>query len=89
MLDFSIKLNLQLFLRKSILFILAVTSTNGSRTPIGFTTLTSLTVYLPTGDPNADYTIQLSAEIRDIYGAIASWNISTVSVRMFISIYLV
>ncbi len=71
------------------MFILAVTSANASRTPIGFTTLTSLTVYLPTGDPNADYTIQLSAEIRDIYGAITSYDILTVSVRMFISIYLV
>ncbi|CAF4776011.1 unnamed protein product, partial [Rotaria sp. Silwood2] len=56
------------------------TSTGSTRIPIGFTTLSNVALYLPIGDPNTNYVLQLMAEIRDIYGAIASFNLPTVAV---------
>jgi hypothetical protein len=64
-----------------ICLILAYTSTNGSQITIGFTTLSTLQVYLPSGNQNNNYAVQLLAEIRDNYGAISTYNLSTVIVR--------
>ncbi len=75
--------------RWSKLFILAYTSTNSSRIPIGFTTLTSIEIYLPMGDANNNYALQLTVEIRDIYGATTSFNFSMINVRLLISLGLV
>ncbi|CAF4570593.1 unnamed protein product [Rotaria sp. Silwood1] len=58
----------------------AYTSTNNIQIPIGFTTLTNVALYLPIGDSNANYALQLTAEIRDTYGAITSFTLPTVAV---------
>ncbi|CAF3507643.1 unnamed protein product [Rotaria sordida] len=58
----------------------AYTSTSTTRILIGFTTLANVAFYLPIGDPNANYALQLTAEIRDVYGAINSYNFSTLTV---------
>ncbi|UJR27333.1 hypothetical protein I4U23_008626 [Adineta vaga] len=55
-------------------------STNATRTSIGFTTLNTMDVYLSAGNQNASYVVQIVAEVRDIYGAIASYNLSTITV---------
>jgi hypothetical protein len=64
--------------------ILVSTSANTSQTLIAFTTLTTISVYLPMGDPNANYAISLSAQIQDIYGAVTSFNFSTITVYLFL-----
>ncbi len=61
---------------------------NSTKTPVGSTTLESIAVYLPIGDVNANYALQLIAEIQDIYGAVTSFNFSTITVRLFISLFL-
>lgn len=66
--------------KKYKLFILASSSTSGTQSPIGFTKLTAMDVYLPIGNTNANYALQLSVEIRDIYGAITSFNFSVITV---------
>ena len=64
--------------------ILVSTSANSSQTLIAFTTLTSISVYLPMGDPNANYAIRLTAQIQDIYGAVTSFNLSTITVYLWL-----
>jgi len=66
------------------LLILVSTSENSSQTLIAFTTLTSIQVYLPIGDVNANYAIRLTAQIEDIYGAVTSFNFSTITVILFL-----
>lgn len=66
------------------LLILVSTSANSSQTLIAFTTLTSIQVYLPIGDVNANYAIRLTAQIQDIYGAVTSFNFSTITVILFL-----
>ena len=38
-------------------------------------------LYLPVGDQNNSYVLQLIAEIRDMYGAVTAFNLSLVTVR--------
>jgi hypothetical protein len=61
--------------------IVAYTSNSASRIPIGFTTINEFQAYLPSGDPNAQYALQIVVEIRDTHGAISSCNISNVKVN--------
>jgi hypothetical protein len=41
------------------------------------------------GDANNNYALQLTVEIRDIYGATTSFNFSMINVRLLISLGLV
>lgn len=61
------------------------TSSNGSRTLLSFSTLNTMQVYLPSGDANASYAVYIVAELRDVYGAIASYNMSMMTVRAFVA----
>ncbi|CAF3607443.1 unnamed protein product [Adineta steineri] len=56
----------------------AYTTTNGTRTPLGFTSLTSMSAYIPMGDANANYIVRLAVDVSDIYGAITTYNLSSV-----------
>ncbi|CAF1178747.1 unnamed protein product [Adineta steineri] len=60
----------------------AYTTTNGTRTPLGFTSLTSMSAYIPSGDANANYIVRLSVDISDIYGAVTSYNLSSITVTV-------
>ena len=52
--------------------ILAYRSTNSSRNLVGFTTLQSVELHLPSGDASNNYALRLAAEIRDVHGAVTS-----------------
>ena len=47
---------------------------------MGFTTLESVEIRLPSGDVNANYALKLVAEIRDIRGAVQTSDIGTITV---------
>jgi hypothetical protein len=45
-------------------------------------------MYLPIGDPNANYALVVSVQVRDIYGAVTYYNLSTITVRIFLFIFI-
>ncbi|CAF1216591.1 unnamed protein product [Didymodactylos carnosus] len=51
---------------------------SNSQIIIGFTSLTSFKVYLPAGDSNSNYSQSITAQIRDMYGAIRFYEIPIV-----------
>ncbi|CAM4771183.1 unnamed protein product [Rotaria magnacalcarata] len=58
----------------------AHTSTGSDRILIAFTTLETVDLYLPIGDQSNSYALQVAVDIRDIYGAITTYNVSTITV---------
>lgn len=62
------------------MFHLAFPLINGSRIPIGFTRLPQFQVFLPRGDPNAQYALPLTVQIRDVLGAIQTIDLPPVIV---------
>ncbi|CAM2704890.1 unnamed protein product [Rotaria socialis] len=58
----------------------AYTSIGSGRILIAFTTLSIVELYLPIGDPNNSYALQVFVEIHDIYDVIATYNLSTITV---------
>ena len=70
--------------KREIFHFVVYSSTNGTRNTIAISTLSTMDVYLPPGGQSSNYAVRLVAEIRDTYGAVSYWNISTVTVRSFL-----
>ncbi|CAF1596605.1 unnamed protein product, partial [Didymodactylos carnosus] len=56
------------------------TTDNTTQQIIGFTETTTIEAYLPLGDPNLNYTLNIVAQIRDLYGGITQYQIKSIQV---------